>query len=72
MELVQHCFPLAVRSRIIAVSWSPSALTSGEMSAPAFNASTRDEIGRLAASFTRMRKSMVQALRLLERETVSV
>jgi len=41
----------------------------GEMGAPAFNASTRDEIGRLAASFTRMRKSMVQALRLLERET---
>jgi len=43
----------------------------GEMSAPAFNTSTRDEIGRLAASFTRMRKSMVQALRLLERETVT-
>jgi len=43
----------------------------GEMSAPAFNTSTRDEIGRLAASFTRMRKSMVQALRLLERETVA-
>ena len=44
----------------------------GEMSAPAFSASTRDEIGRLAASFSRMRKSMVHALRLLEREPATV
>ena len=44
----------------------------GEMGAPAFNASARDEIGRLAGSFSRMRKSMVQALRMLERDnTVS-
>jgi HAMP domain-containing protein len=38
----------------------------GELGAPAFNASARDEIGRLAVSFGRMRKSLVQALRLLE------
>ena len=38
----------------------------GELGAPAFNASARDEIGRLAVSFSRMRKSLVQALRLLE------
>ncbi len=38
----------------------------GELAAPAFNASARDEIGRLAVSFSRMRKSLVQALRLLE------
>jgi protein-histidine pros-kinase len=43
----------------------------GEMGAPAFNATARDEIGRLAASFTRMRKSMVQALRMLERDAVT-
>ena len=40
----------------------------GEMGAPTFRAPARDEIGRLATSFTRMRKSLVQALRLLERE----
>ena len=38
----------------------------GELGAPAFNATARDEIGRLAVSFGRMRKSLVQALRLLE------
>lgn len=38
----------------------------GELGAPAFNATARDEIGRLAVSFSRMRKSLVQALRLLE------
>ncbi len=38
----------------------------GELGAPAFDATARDEIGRLAVSFSRMRKSLVQALRLLE------
>jgi HAMP domain-containing protein len=38
----------------------------GELGAPAFSASARDEIGRLALSFSRMRKSLVQALRMLE------
>ena len=38
----------------------------GELGAPAFKATARDEIGRLAVSFGRMRKSLVQALRLLE------
>jgi HAMP domain-containing protein len=38
----------------------------GELGAPAFAASARDEIGRLAVSFSRMRKSLVQALRMLE------
>jgi HAMP domain-containing protein len=43
----------------------------GEMGAPAFSAAAHDEIGRLATSFTRMRKSLVQALRMLEREAVT-
>ena len=43
----------------------------GNMSAPAFNISAHDEIGLLATSFSRMRKSLVQALRLLERESVT-
>ena len=38
----------------------------GELGAPAFAASARDEIGRLAHSFGRMRRSLVQALRLLD------
>jgi HAMP domain-containing protein len=38
----------------------------GEMSAPPFVAGARDEIGRLALSFSRMRKSLVQAMKMLE------
>jgi len=36
------------------------------MLAPPFVAGARDEIGRLAMSFTRMRKSLVQAMKMLE------
>ncbi len=38
----------------------------GELGAPPFGALARDEIGRLALSFSRMRKSLVQAMRMLE------
>ncbi|MCW7539825.1 DUF3365 domain-containing protein [Aquabacterium sp. A7-Y] len=38
----------------------------GEMDAPEFNARSKDEIGTLAESFTRMRKSLVQAMKMLD------
>lgn len=38
----------------------------GELEAPQFNASSRDEIGALAHSFTRMRRSLVQAMNMLD------
>jgi len=38
----------------------------GELEAPQFAASTRDEIGALARSFTRMRRSLVQAMNMLD------
>ncbi|WKB53514.1 c-type heme family protein [Eleftheria terrae] len=38
----------------------------GEMDAPEFKASSKDEIGTLAESFTRMRKSLVQAMKMLD------
>jgi protein-histidine pros-kinase len=38
----------------------------GELDAPPFERRSRDEIGVLAQSFTRMRKSLVQALNMLE------
>lgn len=38
----------------------------GELNAPVYKPSGRDEIGRLAHSFGRMRRSLVQALRMLE------
>jgi len=41
----------------------------GELRAPAFAAASRDEIGVLAQSFSRMRKSLVQAMKMLETAT---
>jgi HAMP domain-containing protein len=38
----------------------------GEMTAPQFTRGGNDEIGVLALSFSRMRKSMVEALKMLE------
>jgi len=38
----------------------------GDMQAPNFEAKSGDEIGVLAQSFTRMRKSLVQAMKMLE------
>jgi HAMP domain-containing protein len=38
----------------------------GELDAPEFSFSARDEIGVLAESFARMRKSLVQAMKMLE------
>ena len=38
----------------------------GELDAPEFASSSRDEIGVLADSFSRLRKSMVQALKMLD------
>ena len=38
----------------------------GELDAPEFNAASKDEIGVLADSFSRMRKSLAHAMKLLE------
>jgi protein-histidine pros-kinase len=38
----------------------------GELKAPAFDTASRDEIGVLAQSFTRMRRSLMQAMKMLE------
>ncbi len=41
-------------------------VSQGEMDAPEFSAASKDEIGNLAASFNRMRTSVVQAMRMLD------
>ena len=38
----------------------------GEMNAPEFKGGGRDEIGRLTQSLTRMRRSLEQAMKMLE------
>ncbi|MFM9914262.1 MAG: DUF3365 domain-containing protein [Rhizobacter sp.] len=41
-------------------------VSQGEMEAPEFDTGSHDEIGNLAASFNRMRTSVVQAMRMLD------
>ena len=41
-------------------------VSQGDLAAPEFAAGSRDEIGTLAASFARMRASVVQAMKMLE------
>jgi len=41
-------------------------VSQGDLAAPEFNSASRDEIGVLAASFARMRASVVQAMKMLE------
>ncbi|MFY9513379.1 MAG: DUF3365 domain-containing protein [Rubrivivax sp.] len=41
-------------------------VSQGDLDAAEFNSTSRDEIGTLAASFTRMRTSVVQAMRMLD------
>ena len=50
-------------SRLSALS---DRVSMGEMDAPEFASKSRDEIGVLAESFTRMRKSLVHAMKLLD------
>jgi protein-histidine pros-kinase len=41
-------------------------VSQGDLNAAEFNSTSRDEIGVLAESFTRMRTSVVQAMKMLE------
>ena len=51
----------------VALSAIADRVSLGDMAAPAFDRGhSSDEIGVLAQSFTRMRKSLVQALKMLE------
>ena len=50
-------------SRLSALS---DRVSLGELDAPEFVTRSRDEIGTLAESFGRMRKSLVQAMKMLE------
>ena len=50
-------------SRLSALS---DRVSMGDMEAPEFTSKSRDEIGVLAESFARMRKSLVHAMKLLD------
>ena len=57
---------LAVIRPVTQLSHLADRVSLGEMQAPEFNVNGRDEIGVLAASFSRMRRSLEQAMKMLD------
>jgi protein-histidine pros-kinase len=51
---------------ITKISALADRISLGEVEAPDFVARSRDEIGRLAQALSRMRRSLVQAIQMLE------
>ncbi len=63
LNLLMHYMIVRPVRRISAIA---SAVSLGNMDAPEFTVRARDEIGSLAESFNRMRRSLANALKLLE------
>ena len=57
---------LVVVRPVTQLSELANRVSQGDLAAPEFNTGSRDEIGNLAESFTRMRTSVVQAMKMLE------
>jgi len=51
---------------IVSMAHTADEVSKGKMDAPEFSETSKDEVGLLAASFNRMRRSMVKALEMLE------
>ena len=57
---------------ITQIASTAEAISMGEIDTPEYRYRRADEIGRLASSFTRMHRSIVEAFRMLGRSTVDV
>ena len=64
VNIVLHLFIIVPVSRISRLA---DEISLGNMAVPEFNDTTHDEIGSLAEAFNRMRRSLVAALKLLEK-----
>ena len=51
---------------VIGISEMASDVSMGKLDAPEFTRNSQDEIGSLAASFNRMRRSLQNAMKMLE------
>jgi HAMP domain-containing protein len=64
--LVDFLLRQLVVKPVIAISEMASAVSMGDLDAPEYTRDTKDEIGSLAASFNRMRRSLQNAMKMLE------
>jgi protein-histidine pros-kinase len=66
--LVNFLLHRLVVKPIVAISDMASAVSLGDLDAPEYNRDTKDEVGSLASSFNRMRRSLENAIKLLENQ----
>jgi HAMP domain-containing protein len=64
--LVNFLLARLVIKPVVAISEMASAVSMGDLDAPEYQHDTNDEIGSLAASFGRMRRSLQNAMKMLE------
>jgi HAMP domain-containing protein len=68
LALVDFLLRRLVVKPVVAISDMASAVSMGDLEAPEYTRDTKDEIGSLAASFNRMRRSLQNAMKMLEEQ----
>jgi HAMP domain-containing protein len=68
LALVDFLLRKLVVKPVVAISDMASAVSMGDLEAPEYTRDTNDEIGSLAASFNRMRRSLQNAMKMLEEQ----
>jgi protein-histidine pros-kinase len=66
MVVLNVLLHLLIARRVRKISAVASEVSLGNMAAPEFDQRGKDEIASLAASFNRMRRSLVDAMKMLE------
>jgi protein-histidine pros-kinase len=64
--IVDQLLRALVVKPVVGISEMASEVSMGKMDEPEFSVKTHDEIGSLASSFNRMRRSLQNAMRMLE------
>jgi protein-histidine pros-kinase len=68
LVLVDFLLRKLVVKPVVAISDMASAVSMGDLDAPEYTRDTKDEIGSLAASFNRMRRSLQNAMKMLDEQ----
>src|SRR4029077_20377627 len=68
LMLVDFLLRRLVVKPVVVISEMASTVSMGDLDAPEYTRNTNDEIGSLAASFNRMRRSLQNAMKMLEEQ----